>query len=123
MKARCAILAMINIGMFVGFAGIMAANGAEIKVFTARAGATVLDKIGPEFERTTGHKLNVIYDPVVGASFRKISAGEPFDVLILSPVLIDRLIHDGKILAETRINLMHSGMGVEVRTGAPKPDK
>ena len=122
MKARCAILAMINIGMFVGFAGIMAANGAEIKVFTARAGATVLDKIGPEFERTTGHKLNVIYDPVVGASFRKISAGEPFDVLILSPVLIDRLINDGKILAETRINLMHSGMGVEVRTGAPKPD-
>ena len=74
------------------------------------------------FERTTGHKLNVIYDPVVGASFRKISAGEPFDVLILSPVLIDRLINDGKILAETRINLMHSGMGVEVRTGAPKPD-
>jgi len=36
------------------------ANAAEIKVFTGRAIATVLDKIGPEFERTTGHKLNVI---------------------------------------------------------------
>ncbi len=37
-----------------------AANAAEIKIFTARAVATVLDKIGPEFERTTGHKLSVI---------------------------------------------------------------
>lgn len=122
MKVRCAILAMINVGMFVAFAEVMVANGAEIKVFTARAGATVLDKIGSEFERTTGHKLNVIYDPVIGASFRKISAGEPFDVLILSPPIIDGLIKDGKILAETRANLFRSGMGVEVRTGAPKPD-
>jgi ABC-type molybdate transport system substrate-binding protein len=37
-----------------------AATAAEVKVFTSRAIATVLDKIGPEFERTTGHKLNVI---------------------------------------------------------------
>jgi hypothetical protein len=36
------------------------ANAAEIKVFTARAGATVLEKISPEFERATGNKLNVI---------------------------------------------------------------
>jgi len=35
-------------------------NGAQVKVFTSRAIATVLDKIGPEFKRTSGHKLNVI---------------------------------------------------------------
>jgi molybdate transport system substrate-binding protein len=122
MKTRCAILAMINVGMFVACAEIMATNAAEIKVFTARAGSTVLDKIGPEFERITGHTLNVIYDPVIGGSFRKISAGEPFDVLILPPLLIDRLIKDGKVVAETRTNLIRSGMGVEVRTGAAKPD-
>src|SRR3979411_3370214 len=100
MKARCAILAMINVGMFV--AGAAVASGAEIKVFTARAGATVLDKIRPEFERTTGHKLNVIYDPVIGGSLRKIRAGESFDFLIFVPSTIDALIKEGKILAETR---------------------
>ena len=35
------------------------ANAAEIKVWTARAIATVLAEIGPQFERTTGHNLNV----------------------------------------------------------------
>ena len=122
MKARDQILAIIAFGIFVAFAEVVAANGAEIKVFTARAGATVLDKIRPEFERTTGHKLNVIYDPVIGGSLRKIRAGESFDFLIFVPSTIDALIKEGKILAETRTNLFRSGMGVEVRTGAPKPD-
>ena len=35
------------------------ANAAEIKVWTARALATVLAEIGPQFERTKGHNLNV----------------------------------------------------------------
>jgi hypothetical protein len=34
------------------------ANAAEIKTLTARAGATVLEKIDPEFERATSIKLN-----------------------------------------------------------------
>jgi hypothetical protein len=30
----------------------------ELKIFTSRAVATVLEKIGPEFEKGMGHKLN-----------------------------------------------------------------
>lgn len=103
-------------------ASMTGVHAAEIKVFTARAGATVLEKIGPEFERTTGHKINVIYDPVIGGSLRQIRAGEPFDVLILGSPVIDALVREGKILAETRINLMRSGVGLGVRAGTPKPD-
>ena len=36
------------------------ASSAELKIFTARAIWTVLNEVGPEFERTTGHRLNVI---------------------------------------------------------------
>jgi len=36
------------------------ANAAEIKVWTARAIATVLAEIGPRFERTTGHRLKYL---------------------------------------------------------------
>ena len=97
------------------------ANAAEIKVLTARAGATVLEKIGPEFERATGIKLNVITG-IGGAFVKRINDGEPFDVFIAGPPLIDGLIKNGKILANSRINLLRSGMGVEVRSGAPKPD-
>jgi molybdate transport system substrate-binding protein len=94
---------------------------AEVKIFTSRAIATVLEVIGPEFERTTGNKLNVIsgFSPVF---VRQINAGEPFDVIASPPGTIDGLIKDGKVLAETRTKLVRSGTGVEVRKGAPKPE-
>ena len=44
-------------------AGASVTGAAEIKVVTVRAGATVLEKARPEFERRTGHKLNIVYDP------------------------------------------------------------
>jgi len=98
-----------------------AATAAEVKVFTSRAIATVLDNIGPEFERTTGHKLNVIsgFSPNF---VKQINAGEPFDVVVSPPRTIDGLIKEGKVIADTRTNLVRSGLGVEVRAGAPKPD-
>jgi molybdate transport system substrate-binding protein len=98
-----------------------AGNAAELKVFTSRAIATVLDKIGPEFERTTGHKLNVIsgFSPNF---VKQINAGEPFDVVVSPPPTIDGLIKGGKVVADTRTNLVRSGVGVAVRAGAPKPD-
>ncbi len=98
-----------------------AASAAEVKIFTSRAIATVLGKIGPEFERTTGHTLNVIsgFSPIF---VKQINAGEPFDVVVSPPSTIDGLIKDGKVIAGTRTNLVRSGVGVAVRAGAPKPD-
>jgi len=97
------------------------ADAAEIKIFTSRAIATVLDKIGSEFERTTGHKLNVIsgFSPIF---VKQIRAGEPFDVVVSPPSTIDPLIKDGHVAADTRTDLVRSGVGVAVRAGAPKPD-
>ena len=121
MKIRCVILAIVIFGLPVVCSAVSAANAAEIKVFTARAIATVLDKIGPEFERQTGHKLNVIsgFGPVF---MRQINAGEPFDVFVSTPPTMEGLFKEAKLIADTRTNLVRSGTGVEVRAGAPKPD-
>jgi hypothetical protein len=35
---------------------------------------------------------------------------------------MERLVKEGKLIADSRTNLARSGTGVEVRTGAPKPD-
>src|ERR1035437_984542 len=95
------------------------ANAAEIKVFAARASATVLEKISPEFERATGNKLNVITG--FGPRFvERIDSGESFDILIAGPPIIDGLIKSGKLLADSRIDLIHSGMGVEGAGGRAK---
>jgi len=98
-----------------------ASAAAEITVWTASALAKVLHQIGPQFEAGTGNKLN-ISEGLRDVFIKRIDAGESFDVLILPPPVIDALIKQDKISPDTRVNLARSGIGVEVRAGAPKPD-
>ena len=118
---RVAYLHALILGLILAALQDTTVLAAEVKIFTSRAIATVLEVIGPKFERTTGNKLNVIsgFSPVF---VRQINAGEPFDVIASPPATIDGLAKDGKVLAETRTKLVRSGTGVEVRKGAPKPD-
>jgi molybdate transport system substrate-binding protein len=81
----------------------------------------VLAEIGPQFERTAGHNLNV-YSGLPADFERRANAGEPFDVLISGSGPVDSWIKDGKIIAATRADIVRSGIGVEVRAGEPKPD-
>ena len=96
-------------------------NVAEIKVWTARAIATVLAEIGAEFERATGHRLIVSSD-LPPAFQRRVSSGESFDIFISGSSPVNEWIKDGRIIAKTRTVVARSGIGVEVRAGAPKPD-
>jgi len=92
-----------------------------IRVWTSRAIATVLAEIGPDFEQTTGYKLTITSD-LPPAFVRRANAGESFDLLISMSSTVDDWIKDGRVVAGTRTNIARSGIGVEVRTGAPKPD-
>jgi molybdate transport system substrate-binding protein len=123
MKTRDCLLAAVGLGFLTAFAQVTGASTVEIKVSTARLVATVLREVGPQFERETGHQLKVT--EIYGPEFvRRLNAGEPFDadVLILRPDYIDAFIKEGKLLAETRTDLVQTGIGVEVRAGTPKPD-
>jgi molybdate transport system substrate-binding protein len=96
-------------------------QAADIELWTARALATVLAEVGPEFERATGHRVVVRIG--LPADFdRRAAAGDPFDVVISTSSTVDRWIRAGRLVAESRLDLARSGIGVEVRAGAPKPD-
>jgi molybdate transport system substrate-binding protein len=97
------------------------AKAAEVKVLSAAAMAAVLSELGNQFERSTGQKLVVGYD-TVGILRRQIAAGETFDVAILTPPIMDGLIAESKIVPGTLTAIAHSGMGVIMRKGEPKPD-
>jgi molybdate transport system substrate-binding protein len=97
------------------------AAAAELQVWTARAGATVLAEIGPKFERATGHQLVVSAD-LPAPFLKRARAGEPFDILISTAGPIDELIQEGRLVEATRATFARSGIGVEVRQGARKPD-
>jgi molybdate transport system substrate-binding protein len=93
----------------------------DLKVFTTRAIANVLEKIRGDVEARTGRKLVVTSDIAIRL-VRRVDAGEPFDLLVAAPDHIDQLVAAGTIGRETRTDLAHSGIGVAVREGAPKPD-
>ncbi|MGP0089720.1 MAG: molybdate ABC transporter substrate-binding protein [Xanthobacteraceae bacterium] len=121
MRLRCANLSKIGLGLFLAFASMSAAKADELRVLVTRAIATVLGEVGAQFEQKTGYQLVVTSD--IGAGLlRRINAGEPFDVFTGTPPQIAGLIKEGKVIADTRTNLVRSGIGVEVRAGAPKPD-
>jgi len=97
------------------------ASAAEVKVLSAPAMRGAMNELGLPFERATGHKLVIQYG--LAPWFRqRIDAGETFDVAIFTPAVIDDLTKQGKIAVGTRANIARSGLGVAVRTGAPKPD-
>ena len=82
---------------------------------------SVVEELGPKYEQATGHKLVLKF--VGGPAVQEaIAAGEPYDVAISQPAQIDRLLKDGKIIADSRADVARSGMGMGIRKGAPKPD-
>jgi hypothetical protein len=111
--------------ILVGFVSLLASvtDGltAELKILTPRSMWTVLNEIGPQFERTSGYKLNVVTG-IAATLADRIIEGDSFDGFIGPPVQIDRLIKSNKIIADMRTAIAHSGIGVEVRAGTPKPN-
>lgn len=55
-------------------------------------------------------------------ALRRVQAGEPFDVVFLASDAIDKLLASGHALPGSRVDLVHSGVAVAVREGAPHPD-
>jgi molybdate transport system substrate-binding protein len=98
-----------------------AASAAELKVFGSRVTKMMIGELGPPFEQATGHKLTVVTD-VAAVMKRRIEAGEPFDLAVLVNFQTDDLIKSGKLLADTRADIMKAGIGVAVKRGAQKPD-
>jgi molybdate transport system substrate-binding protein len=96
-------------------------NCAELKIFGSRVTRMVMADIGPQFALATGLEPVVVTD-VAAVMKRRIEAGEAFDLAVLVDFQIDELIKVGKLVAETRADVMKAGIGVAVRRGAPKPD-
>ena len=102
-------------------AGTTAASAAEIKLMHAGAVTQVLRAIVPDFERQTGNKV-AFHRDTVGALTKRIEGGEPFDVAVLTPAVIDSLAGNGKVLPGSRVNLARVGVGVVVKDSTPRPD-
>lgn len=98
------------------------AQAAELRVFVGGALAETVTKIGTEFARTSGHKMEFVSD-TTGALINKLKAGETADVIVVTETAIDGLQKDGALAEGTRTNLVRALVGVGVKAdGNAAPD-
>src|SRR5262245_37958361 len=98
-----------------------AAAAVELKVLSSNGTSAIVQAIGAEFARRTGHAVSYKIDVAVLLQ-KEIEGGEAFDVAVLTHAVIDELAARGRIDAATRADIARSGIGVAMRTGAAKPD-
>lgn len=98
-----------------------AAQSGAVRVLASNGMKAVIEELQPRFERAVGHPVVIEYGST-SALMRKIDAGTPFDVAILTSEAIGDLVKESKAVAGTRSDFARCGVGVAVRTGAPKPD-
>lgn len=98
-----------------------AGRGAEVSLLASNSTRAVLAELLPAFERATGTRVSVSYDPAQ-IMLKRIAAGERGDLAVLGQAAIDALAGEGKIDPDSRRTLARCGVGIGVRTGAPKPD-
>jgi molybdate transport system substrate-binding protein len=105
----------------IALAFATSARAADIKVFCTNGVKAVVEELLPQFERTTGNKVVISYEPSTQIK-KRIDAGEPFDLAMMTTALIDAEIKAGKLQFESRRFVARSGLGLSIRSGAKKPD-
>jgi molybdate transport system substrate-binding protein len=97
------------------------AQDTEIRIICSNGFRAGMEKLLSDGERNSGRTAKVQFG--ASANLKKIiESGEPFDLAVLTPQIVDALIKEGKIAAGTKVDLASSGVGLAVRTGQPKPD-
>lgn len=92
-----------------------------MKVLCTNGMKSVLVDLLPEFERGTGTKVAVTWGSANGL-MKELEESAGGDLAVLTAQAVDELIARGKAVAESRIDLACSGIGIAVRKGARKPD-
>lgn len=117
--------AILRPALGLALAALLLAAGHEVQAVELNvlaAGATestVRDIVGT-FEKESGHTVKLTYG-AVGLLRDKIYAGEPADLTIVTPIIIEQLQAKGQVRPNTGVDLGRVGGGIAVRLGAPQP--
>ena len=81
----------------------------------------LLSELTGAYTERTGQAVSIESVGGVDAA-RRVQAGEAFDVVILASDAIAKLVASGHLRADSKVDLVHSGVAVAVRAGATPPD-
>jgi molybdate transport system substrate-binding protein len=113
------IVGALMLGMALLPAGGAAA--AELRVIAGGSITRLLNELGPQFEKTSGHKLSIHFDSTPNIVTR-INSGTPFDLVVVPIDVFANADAKAHFAAGPTIDIARVGYGVAVRAGAAKPD-
>lgn len=101
-------------------------QAATIEVISSGAFYATMEELKPAFEEKTGHTVHLQSGSSMGASTtsipNRLKRGETFDLIILASDQLEKMIADDFAVQGSRVDLVHSSIGMMVRKGQPKPD-
>lgn len=93
----------------------------HISVISSMATKQLLAVLAQRYHQAT--KQSVSIESVGGVdAAKRVQSGEVFDLVVLAANVIDQLIAEGRIIDGSRVDLVHSGVSVVVRSGATRSD-
>jgi molybdate transport system substrate-binding protein len=126
MTSKFAVFRTLALGFACALLLSGAAGAAEVRVMISGGLTAAFKALVPEFERTTGNKVLIAYGPSMGTTVNaipvRLERGEPADVLIMVGYALEDLVKQGKVAADSKVDLVKSPIGIAVKSGAPKPD-
>ena len=117
-KTKAALAGLGAAGITI-LAGV--ASAADITVIGSPGTRAPYNLLVPSFEQASGNKVTTTWGGVNEVA-KRVAGGETADVVMLPAAQIDDLIRQGKIIADSRVDVAKSAIGVAVRAGAPKID-
>lgn len=124
--SRRRFLQSVVIGVLSAALGAAAARADEIHVVTSGGFTAAYLELVPQYESATHNKLKTEFGPSMGTTHNaipvRLARGEAIDVVILAAPALEELIRQGKVRADSRVDLVQSKIGMAVKAGAPHPD-
>ena len=102
------------------------ALAADVTVVTSGAFTAAFVQLAPEYEHSAHQKVSTEFGPSMGTTHNaipmRLERGESIDVVIMAAPALDDLIKQGKVRADSRVDLVRSNIAMAVKAGAPHPD-
>jgi molybdate transport system substrate-binding protein len=92
-----------------------------VRLLSTLALQGALIRLAGQFEAATGIGIAADFAPTVGL-LPRLRGGEAADLVILTREGLDELAEEGRLVADSRIDLARSYVGVAVRSGSSHPD-
>jgi ABC-type molybdate transport system substrate-binding protein/alkylhydroperoxidase family enzyme len=108
------------------FAGLLLAvathaSAQSLTVFSSNATKALIQELAPQFEKTSGRKLALVFANSAELKAR-IEKGAGFDVAVMTAPMLASLVDSGHLSASSRSDIARTGVGMAIHPLATKPD-